>query len=247
MKVQISALVALAAVTVLCSPAEARRPPTSSAPTIDVAAIPPYPLDQVKAPRAGGRASARRAKASRTARRSSESRKASRRPPEGEGGGSGLVRSRKTGATARVSPRYAARFQAYVDDLEAHGAVIYYMGGYRRGRCSDGSQHPCGKALDVCQDSRGHVSGLRDCHLPGPARMAAIARAHDLYEGSVWCSTDYGHAQVTKTGSDCGARGWIGDGHRHYLASMTGSIRTASAERHHRHSHRRRVRYAASR
>ena len=118
----------------------------------------------------------------------------------------GVVRSGKTGATARVSPRYAARFQAYVDDLEAHGAAVYYMGGLRRGRCSNASQHPCGSALDVCQDYRGHVSGARDCHLPHPVEMAAIAARHGLEEGSVWCHSDYGHAQIHPSAGACSYR-----------------------------------------
>ncbi|HEY6032050.1 MAG TPA: hypothetical protein VIU44_15875, partial [Gaiellaceae bacterium] len=94
-----------------------------------------------------------------------------------------------------MAVRYVARFQAYVDDLEAHGAKVWYMGGIRRGRCSESSQHPCGSALDVCQDWRGHVSGARDCHLPRPPEMAVIAAAHGLEEGGIWCNSDYGHAQ----------------------------------------------------
>lgn len=141
----------------------------------------------------------------------------------------GIIRSAKTGATARVSPKHAAAFQSYINDLEAMGAKIYYMGGYRNGRCSAGSQHPCGSALDVCQDSRGRVSGARDCHLPGPAAMAAAAARRGLHEGSVWCRRpDYGHVQAIKTGSTCSARGWVGDGKRHYLASMTGEVRSVS-------------------
>src|SRR5262249_24378758 len=62
------------------------------------------------------------------------------------------VISRKTGARTRV----AARFQAYIDDLEAnHGGRVLFMGGIRPGRCSPSSEHPCGKALDVCQLRRG--------------------------------------------------------------------------------------------
>ena len=141
----------------------------------------------------------------------------------------GIVRSAKTGATAHVSSKYGCTFQSYINDLEAMGAKIYYMGGYRRGQCSAGSQHPCGSALDVCQDSRGRVSGARDCYLPGPAAMAAAAARRGLHEGSVWCrQPDYGHVQAIKTGSTCIARGWIGDGKRRYLASMTGEVRSVS-------------------
>ena len=44
-----------------------------------------------------------------------------------------IVRRHKTGATAHVSPTYAPRFQSYIDDIEATGAKVEFMGGYRRG------------------------------------------------------------------------------------------------------------------
>jgi hypothetical protein len=126
------------------------------------------------------------------------------------------------GAATQVAAAHAGQFTAYLRDLEAHGARIFYMGGFRRGRCSSGSQHPCGKALDVCQDWRNHVSGARNCNLPPPAEMARIARAHGLSEGSLWCrNPDYGHAQVDATGTECAARGRAG--HR-YLATLTGKM-----------------------
>lgn len=118
-------------------------------------------------------------------------------------GESGVVRSKKTGATARVSPRYAGAFQAYIDDLESRGAAIYYMGGYRKGPCWAGGLHPCGKALDVCQDSRDHVSGHKNCHMPGRAELARIAAAHGLFEGGQWCHGDMGHVQVGETAAPC--------------------------------------------
>src|SRR5262245_11951430 len=62
-----------------------------------------------------------------------------------------IVRSSKTGATARVGAAYRAKFQAYIDDLENSGATIRFMGGLRRGRCSGRHMHSCGRALDVCQ------------------------------------------------------------------------------------------------
>lgn len=116
---------------------------------------------------------------------------------------SGVIRSRKTGTTAHVAPRYAAMFQAYIDDLEAGGAVVKFMGGYRRGVCSPRSEHPCGKALDVCQRRRGVVDP--SCHLPGRAAIAVIAARHGLFEGGRWCNSDYGHAQVDVTAAPCGA------------------------------------------
>lgn len=126
-------------------------------------------------------------------------------PPKMETG-PGIVRSQKTGATARVSPKYAGQFQAYINELEAHGAVIHYMGGYRPGKCSPASLHPCGMALDVCQDSRGRVSGRKKCFLPVPKDIARIAERQGLFEGSLWCNSDYGHAQVIMTAKACSTK-----------------------------------------
>jgi hypothetical protein len=113
-----------------------------------------------------------------------------------------------------VGWQYASRFQAYVDDLEARGATVRFMGGIRRGHCSNSSLHPCGKALDVCQTSRGRVDA--SCHLPDRMALGRIAAAHDLFEGGRWCNSDYGHAQVGETASACGSR----------PATMTASARS---------------------
>jgi hypothetical protein len=118
----------------------------------------------------------------------------------------GAVVSAKTGARTRVGAAYAARFQAYIDDLENnYGARILFMGGIRPGRCSVASEHPCGKALDVCQLRRGVVDPR--CHLPGRALLAEIAASHGLFEGGRWCNSDYGHAQVGVTAAACDRRG----------------------------------------
>jgi len=117
----------------------------------------------------------------------------------------GIVASRKTGARARVGVAYAARFQAYIDDLETnHGARVLFIGGIRPGHCATSSLHPCGKALDVCQLSRGVVDSR--CHLPPRRKLAQIASSHGLFEGGRWCNSDYGHAQVGDTAGDCGHR-----------------------------------------
>lgn len=84
---------------------------------------------------------------------------------DANGNTAGVVISTKTGARARVGIAYAARFQAYIDDLENNrGARVLFMGGIRPGRCSASSQHPCGKALDVCQLRRGVVDPR--CNMP---------------------------------------------------------------------------------
>ena len=129
------------------------------------------------------------------------------RPLDANGNGTGgLVISRKTGARAHVGVAHAARFQAYIDDLENnHSARVLFMGGIRPGRCSPASEHPCGKALDVCQLSRGVVD--RRCNLPARVALGRIAASHGLFEGGRWCNSDYGHAQIDVTAPACGERG----------------------------------------
>jgi hypothetical protein len=58
--------------------------------------------------------------------------------------------------------------------------------------------------LDVCQLRRGVVDAR--CHLPPRQALAQIAAAHGLFEGGRWCHSDYGHAQLGVTASDCGER-----------------------------------------
>jgi len=132
-----------------------------------------------------------------------------------EANGSGIVISKKTGAKAHVGASHAAAFQAYIDDLEAHGAAVRFMGGIRRGKCWSGGMHPCGKALDVCQLSRGRVDGR--CHLPGRQAIASIAAQHGLFEGGQWCHSDYGHAQVGESAAACGSSNSLAARRRHHL------------------------------
>ena len=117
---------------------------------------------------------------------------------------SGVVRSKKTGATARVSPKYARAFQGFIDDLEAGGASLRFLGGYRAGKCWQGSKHPCGMALDYCQYARGVVD--KRCNLPGRAVVAQIAARHGLFEGGQWCNNDYGHVEAG--GSTACGKSW---------------------------------------
>ncbi len=224
MKHTAAILAALAALTILSAPAEARSPKTTAvAPKVDVAAIPAYPTDHQATGRAvRGRAGGYRAVAVRGRRHGSQVAQAAPRSSVGQIG-PGIVRSGKTGATAHVAARYAAIFQSYVDDLEAHGATVKFLGGYRPGPCASWSEHPCGKALDVCQTRRGVVDPR--CHLPGRAQMIAIANRHDLQEGGEWCHSDMGHAQIDRTASRCG----------HNLYAAVGEYQAArSRVRHHR-------------
>jgi hypothetical protein len=126
-------------------------------------------------------------------------------PLDANGNMPGIVTSHKTGARARVGIAYAARFQAYIDDLENnYGARILFMGGIRPGQCSIFSLHPCGKALDVCQLRRGVVDSR--CQLPSRLTLAKVAASHGLFEGGRWCNSDYGHVQVSVTAGDCDDR-----------------------------------------
>ncbi len=78
------------------------------------------------------------------------------------------------------------------------------MNGIRPGHCSISSEHPCGKALDVCQLRRGVVDSR--CQLPDRVTLGQIAAAHGLFEGGLWCDSDYGHAQIGVTAAACGSR-----------------------------------------
>lgn len=223
LRITLTALAAISIAAVLGSPADARQDQHKSAgPTskVDVAAVPAYPTDANRNV-AVRHAASPALKRSRSGNRASREANPHQRASNAESG-SGIVRSAKTGAVVHVSPKWADKFQAYIDDLEGHGAAVYYMGGFRKGRCSLASQHPCGSALDVCQDRRGHVSGAKDCNLPGPVEMASIAARHGLFEGGVWCGNpDYGHVQGIATGSICAARGTFGP-RQHRLASRAG-------------------------
>ncbi len=136
------------------------------------------------------------------------------------------VVSKKTGAKAEVSAQYAAQFQSYIDELEAGGASIKFMGGTRRGHCSSSSMHPCGKALDTCQLRRGVVD--RSCNLPSRHAIAAVAARHGLFEGGQWCHSDYGHAQVGVSAEACGERTMAAKSKRRMHMTSTGTASIAS-------------------
>jgi len=92
----------------------------------------------------------------------------------------GIVVSSKTGARARVGIAYAARFQAYINDLEKnYGARVLF-----------------------CQLGWGRVD--QRCNLPDRVTLGRIAAAHGLFEGGRWCHSDYGHAQTSVTAAACG-------------------------------------------
>lgn len=105
----------------------------------------------------------------------------------------GQVRS-SFGATACVSPKYQVAFQGFINDLEAAGATIRFLGGIRGGRCGQANKHPCGMAMDYCQLARGVVD--RRCNLPGKSTVASLAARHGLFEGGQWCNSDYGHVEA---------------------------------------------------
>lgn len=210
----------LMAATLALTAAPAAARPTSAKMVlvqIDIAAIPAYPSADQARHQHQPRAAARRAlDANGTAARRQRASQASPEPRHGQIG-SGIVRSGKTGATARVAPQYAGKFQAYIDDLESQGATVRFMGGYRKGPCWAGGLHPCGRALDVCQTARGIVD--RRCGLPSRRAMISTATRHGLTEGGIWCHSDRGHVQVGMTAGPCGKNLYAAVGEFHAARS----------------------------
>lgn len=198
------ALAVLAAISTLAAlPAEARpsgKARNQQVTVFDAAAVPAYPTAEIPGRAIPGRSPA--LKAAKVGNRSAREAKASPAGPKGDSR-PGVVRSGKTGATARVSPKFAPIAQAIVDDLEARGATIRFMGGYRKGPCWVGGLHPCGLAIDLCQTARGVVD--RRCNLPPRSVEASIAAAHGALSGGVWCHQDRGHIQLGKTAGACGS------------------------------------------
>lgn len=140
----------------------------------------------------------------------------------------GIVHS-KFGAKAVVGDAYTAKFQAYIDDLEASGAVIRFMGGIRRGHCSNRHMHPCGRAIDVCQLGRGRVDSR--CKLPARPVIAEIAARHGLFEGGQWCNHDYGHVQAGESAPACGERTFAARSKRRHRTLDANANNVASIDR----------------
>lgn len=228
MQTRLLTAIALATIILTAAPADARQVSRQTAgqansgrPALDVAAIPAYPTaDQTKAhrlPRRPARGALAAPGPRHPAAEASKAIPAPRQPFSG----SGIVRSAKTGATAHVSPRFQPIAQAVVDDLEARGAVIRFMGGYRKGPCWAGGLHPCGLAIDLCQLRRGVVDPR--CKLPSKAVEASVAAAHGALSGGIWCNGDRGHIQLGQTAGACGSNLYAAVGefqarrHRHKI------------------------------
>ena len=229
------ALAAIAAATFLiaAAPAQARHAKhhkadkgSVSAARFDAGSVPAYPTGN-EGNRFGYSEATRALKGSRMARGGRRGAKATHEAFSGETG-SGIVRSKKTGATAHVSARFAPIAQAVVDDLERGGATIRFMGGYRKGPCWAGGLHPCGLAIDLCQTARGVVDAR--CNLPSRAVEASVAAAHGALSGGIWCNQDRGHIQLGQTAGACGSN--------LYAAVSKFKGQRTAARRHHR------VRYA---
>jgi hypothetical protein len=106
------------------------------------------------------------------------------------GGTLSAVRAR-SGATACVASNVAARFQAFVSDLESTGYRIDFMGGWRRhGSCRQCNMHPRGLAIDINQTGRNRVTRRL------PAGVTAMAERHGLLHGAVWANADAGHFEL---------------------------------------------------
>jgi hypothetical protein len=134
----------------------------------------------------------RRARATRTGAR--HARRARRHlARQGAGCGSLSTVRASSGATACVASSAASKFQALINDLEATGYRIDFMGGWRRHGSVAESKHPAGLALDINQVGRGRVTR----RLPGNA--TAIAARYGLLHGAVWHHSDAGHFEVMST------------------------------------------------
>ncbi len=97
------------------------------------------------------------------------------------------------GVTAKVNPKYRARFQCLVDALEANGYRISFMGGYRNSKIAGTdvvSKHAFGNALDVNQTARNRVKGAL------PKNASALAKQCGLFHGAQWGDPDAGHFEV---------------------------------------------------
>lgn len=103
----------------------------------------------------------------------------------------GMIRS-SSGATAKVNPQYASRFQCLVNGLERVGYRIRFMGGYRHSKIAGTgrwSKHASGRAIDINQTGRNRCSG-------GCPRFAGIAQSCGLTDGKDWRHADAGHFEV---------------------------------------------------
>jgi hypothetical protein len=106
---------------------------------------------------------------------------------------SGIIKSRN-GASARVAPRHAAKFQCLVDWLDEQGFRIAAMTGFAQ-RPYGGSLHPIGGAIDIDQAGRNYLT--RGKRYPEGVNDAA-SRCGLLHgDRTAWPRyPDYGHFQV---------------------------------------------------
>jgi hypothetical protein len=96
-----------------------------------------------------------------------------------------------TGKTAKVAARYRAAFQALVDDLEASGYHVDFMGGWRAwGSCRNCNAHPAGRAIDINQTARNRVTRRF------PSGVTEIAARHGICHGAIWGNPDRGHFEI---------------------------------------------------
>jgi hypothetical protein len=95
----------------------------------------------------------------------------------------------------KVQAEQAERFKALITDLKAHGLIVKFAGGWRRGACAwPRHKHPCGQAIDICQYARNVVD--QRCHLPPNDITNAIARQYGLIHGGEWRAGDRGHFEL---------------------------------------------------
>lgn len=133
------------------------------------------------------------------------------------------VESRAGGKASGLTSTMAAKAECLIRGLEAHGAVLKFMGGYRPGHCAQDHKHSCGMAIDICQWSRNSVDSR--CHLPGKAVEDEVAARCGLFAGAQWCNADRGHFEDGGSVA-CGSQ-WRGN---YAKASDRSNQRYSSAE-----------------
>lgn len=180
------AALAVASLASLTAPAEA-RPTTGHIPTIDVAAIPAYPLPgQLKARPAARGAASRSVRASRTADHGREARKATGRPPQGQTARRSFVTvETAAGISITGEPAFIVKAAAVISDLADAGYKPRKLTclSYSRTHVK-GSYHFQGRACDVAQCGWG-------CTPAPKVVLRLIVARHGLRDGCEF--RDAGH------------------------------------------------------
>jgi len=113
----------------------------------------------------------------------------------------GIITTR-SGKSAQVSPKYAAKFQAFIDELESTGYKIDSLGGFSDRAMYGGtakSYHAFGAAIDINPKKNPYVKGTK-LVTDMPANVGAIAAKYGIGWGGNWNTIkDAMHFSVAKS------------------------------------------------